>query len=640
MSAPVDGDARRQDVAQREIAKLISELESSRLQGRQLSTTDHLLTLRRLAEHGRILTLELLLPVALRLNGAPYHLQDHFPFSPVFKVQMPKNLVIKSGRQLSKSTSLASHGILLANCIPNFRTLFVTPLYEQIRRFSNNYVRPFIEQSPIKSLWSNTGTENSVLQRSFRNLSTMIFSFALLDADRVRGVSADRVGIDEVQDMDPDHIPIIRETMSYSKYGLMQFTGTPKSLDNPLEGLWQQSSQAEWFIPCFNCGEWNIPSLEYHLDRMIGPFHELISERRPGTVCHKCQRPINPRHGHWLHRYPDKAQHFAGYHIPQLLLPLHYARPDKWNELLLKREGWGNTSLNTFYNEVLGESVDVGQKLVTETELKRACRLPWKNNPNEPAAIVRSRLKHYKMRVLAADWGGGGEKGVSFTVLTLLGFTPTGEIHCLWGKRLLSGGDHLREARECIHWVRVFGADLFAHDYTGAGWVRETVLVQAGFDLERVMGMNYCRTAARNLIQYVPPSPLHQRAHYNLDKARSILYTCQAIKLGLLSFFEWDKESNDNQGLISDFLAMVEEKTESRSAGDIYVITKNPTLTDDFAQAVNIGAAALWHANKAWPNFAQAASVARINQSVIQAAGSSEWGWDEDRSMSGYLNQP
>lgn len=453
-------------------------------------------------------------------------------------------------------------------------------------------------------------------------------------------IIVDGIGTPQCQDMDPDHIPIIRETMSYSKYGLMQFTGTPKSLDNPLEGLWQQSSQAEWFIPCFNCGEWNIPSLEYHLDRMIGPFHELISERRPGTVCHKCQRPINPRHGHWLHRYPDKAQHFAGYHIPQLLLPLHYARPDKWNELLLKREGWGNTSLNTFYNEVLGESVDVGQKLVTETELKRACRLPWKNNPNEPAAIVRSRLKHYKMRVLAADWGGGGEKGVSFTVLTLLGFTPTGEIHCLWGKRLLSGGDHLREARECIHWVRVFGADLFAHDYTGAGWVRETVLVQAGFDLERVMGMNYCRTAARNLIQYVPPSPLHQRAHYNLDKARSILYTCQAIKLGLLSFFEWDKESNDNQGLISDFLAMVEEKTESRSAGDIYVITKNPTLTDDFAQAVNIGAAALWHANKAWPNFAQAASVARINQSVIQAAGSSEWGWDEDRSMSGYLNQP
>ena len=106
-----------------------------------------------------------------------------------------------------------------------FRTLYVTPLYEQIRRFSNNYVRPFIDRSPIKPLWSGTSTENSVLQRSFKNLSMMIFSFALMDADRVRGISADKVAIDEVQDMDPDHLPIIREVMSHSKYGLFQFTG-------------------------------------------------------------------------------------------------------------------------------------------------------------------------------------------------------------------------------------------------------------------------------------------------------------------------------------------------------------------------------------------------------------------------------
>jgi hypothetical protein len=60
--------------------------------------------------------------------------------------------------------------------------------------------------------------QNLVLQRSFKNNSMMLFSFALLDSDRVRGVSADRVCIDEVQDMDPDHVPIIQETMSYSKW--------------------------------------------------------------------------------------------------------------------------------------------------------------------------------------------------------------------------------------------------------------------------------------------------------------------------------------------------------------------------------------------------------------------------------------
>jgi len=73
----------------------------------------------------------------------------------------------------------------------------------------------------------------------------MLFSFAFLNPDRVRGVSADRVGIDEIQDLDITFLPIIRECMSASDLAIRQFTGTPKTLDNTLESLWQESSQAE-----------------------------------------------------------------------------------------------------------------------------------------------------------------------------------------------------------------------------------------------------------------------------------------------------------------------------------------------------------------------------------------------------------
>lgn len=627
------------------ITDLIDELASTRQSGRQLSYTDHLVTLRKLAERGGVQTLEMLLPVALRLNGKPYTLDRHYPFSPIFSVNMPKTLVLKTGRQLSKSTSLASHGVLLSNCIPNFKTLYVTPLYEQIRRFSNNYVRPFIDQSPIKSLWSGTNTENSVLQRSFKNLSLMIFSFALLDADRIRGVSADKVAIDEVQDMDPGHLPIIRETMSHSDWAIMQLTGTPKTIDNPLEGLWRRSSQAEWFIKCRNagCGEWNIPSIEYHIDKMIGPWHPHIGPNCPGTVCHKCQRMIDPRPfsqggaGRWVHREKDRRWKFAGYHVPQIIMPLHCLRPDKWAELLQKRE---TTAPNIFYNEVLGESVDVGQKLITETELRRACSLPWTNNPNAPPPEMTRLLKHYKTRVLAIDWGGGGEDGVSFTTIALMGYTPDNKIHVLWGKRLLTPNDHLREAREIIHWVSVFDPHVVAHDYTGAGIARETILVQAGFNLNKLMPIQYVRSASSNLLRYIEPTPLHDRAHYRLDKTRSLLYTFQAIKLQLVRFFQWDRKDQDSPGLIGDFLALVEEKVNSRTAGDIYSIVRNQTLSDDFAHSVNIGCAAIWHQNQAWPNFAAAAKTGRINMSIAQAAGSGSFGWKEDSTMAGYFNQP
>lgn len=584
--------------------------------------------LRSLGQQSMFPSLEPLLPMILNLNGKPYTLQNHYTFSPLFRCLMPKNQVWCTGRQVSKSTSLAAHGVVVANSIPFFKTLFITPLYEQIRRFSNNYVRPFIDQSPVKSLWSGTSTENSVLQRSFKNNSMMLFSFALLDADRVRGVSADRVCIDEVQDMDPDHVPIIQETMSYSRWGAMYFTGTPKTFDNLIYGLYKRSSQAEWFIPCHSCKHWNIPSLEHDLDAMIGPWNPHISEKHPGTVCAKCQKPISPRHGRWVHRHPERRWQFAGYHVPQIILPLHFADAEKWSTILMKREGFGNMTQAQFYNEVMGESIDTGQKLISETELRAACLLKWENK-KEPDPEALKNLQHYKNRVLAIDWGGGGEEGVSFTVLAVLGFRPNGQIDVLWGKRLLIGGDHLQEAVECMKWSNKFKCDFVAHDYTGAGTVRETVMVQAGFNLDRVMAMRLVRSASQDLMVFKPPTPINHRQHYSLDKTRSLLYTCQAIKLKQIHFFQYDWTSQDAPGLIADFLALVENKTESRLGGDIYTITRNTLLSDDFAQAVNLGSAALWHINDAWPNFARIAGVARITErQAASQAGDDDWADD------------
>jgi hypothetical protein len=573
-------------------------------------------------------SLEPILPLVLNLNGRPYSLISHYPFAPLFRLLMPKNMVLKTGRQVSKSTSLAAHGVVLANCIPYFKTLYVTPLYEQIRRFSNNYVRSFIDQSPIKAQWSGTDTENNVLQRSFKNKSIMLFSFALLDADRVRGVSTDRVVLDEIQDMDPDHIPIIQETMSYSRFAMTHMAGTPKSLDNPLEGAYKRSSAAEWFIPCQSCRHWNIPSIDHDLDAMIGPYNIHISEKNPGTVCAKCRKSINPRDGRWVHRHPERRWQFAGYHVPQLILPLHFGDAEKWSTLLMKREGFGNMTQAQFYNEVLGESVDAGQKLITETELKAACILPITNN-REPDPEIMDRLRHYKHRVLAIDWGGGGEEGISFTVIVLLGFLPDGTIDVLWGKRILLGAAHLAEAAECMKWAKEFNIDYVAHDYTGAGTVRETVMVQAGFNLDNVMAVRLVRAASQDIMVFKPSTPINHRQHYSLDKTRSLLYTCQAIKLKQVKFFRYDWASQENPGLIADFLALVENKAESRLGGDIYTITRNTLLSDDFAQAVNLGCSAIWHINDAWPNFAEIAGIGRVSERAAQAENPDDWADDD-----------
>ncbi|MFW6062390.1 MAG: hypothetical protein ACOC93_06235, partial [Planctomycetota bacterium] len=166
-------------------------LEGLQLSGLEDPSLQRLKIATHIMQRSKMTTLTPLLPLLLSLNGRPYHLNDHFPFEPFFRTRLPRKTVLCTGRQVSKSTSLAARGVVMSNCIPWFRTLYLTPLFEMIRRFSANYVRPFIEHSPVRELFIGSNTVNSVLQRSFHNNSQMYFSFAFLDADRTRGLSAD-----------------------------------------------------------------------------------------------------------------------------------------------------------------------------------------------------------------------------------------------------------------------------------------------------------------------------------------------------------------------------------------------------------------------------------------------------------------
>jgi hypothetical protein len=653
-STVAEARARRRDDQTQQILR---ELACDTKDGRKISTMDRISAVRQLVEHGKLETYEPLLPMLFTLRGKPYTLKNHFVFSPQFNCHLPAAAVWKTGRQVAKSTSISAGGILLANAVPHKTLLYICPLYEQIRRLSGNYVRAFIDQSPVRDLWTGTTTENSVLQRSFKNNSKMIFSFALLDADRIRGIAADLVSIDEIQDMDSDHLPIIRETMAVSEWKLQRFTGTPKTLDNTIEGLWRDSSMAEWFVPCWACGKMNIPSLEFDLERMLGPLRDDITPYNPATICAnpQCGRPINPRYGRWVHRESVRRWDFAGHHIPQILLPMHYGDYRAWSELLGKQRGAANTSPHVFINEVLGESSATGNQLLTLDDIRRAAVLPWSNQPNDPDATMWDWLDDYPIRVLAVDWGGGGQRKntgmaksgaklelTSYTTLALLGMRSDGQIHVLWGKRLLTPHEHAKEAAEVWYWCQRFRPRVVAHDYTGAGTVRETILVQAGMPVSLIMPIAYVRSASASLIQYIQATPSHQRDHYNLDKTRSLLYMTSAVKLGVVKFFRDDYLDKENPGLLRDLIALVDEKIESAHARDIYLIRKADGFTDDFAQSVNMGCAALWHMTQ-WPNFAQLADLPMaqpLDQDQINIAGNAFTEWSAEDLMEGGFLSP
>lgn len=523
------------------------------------------------------------------------------------------------------STSLAAQGVVFSNSIPYFSTLYVTPLFEMIRRFSHQYVRQFLEESPFKRLFLGSNTINSVLQRSFKNGASMFFSYAFLDAERTRGIPADKNVIDEIQDMQHDFLQIIHETLSGSPYGLIQYAGTPKSLDNTMQTLWTDSSQAEWVMRCETCRHWNIPALDWDLLDMIGPWHSGISEACPGIVCAKCvtptgkRRPLNPRKGRWVHKYKDRRWSFAGYHVPQIIMPMHYANHEKWETLVGKMHGRANTTFKTFLNEACGESCDEGSKLVTVTDLKQAACLPW---PNDWREAVK-HLKGYKRRIVCVDWGGGGGRvstsaaskkdsgskrlRTSYTSIAVLGYRPDGKIDVIWGHRSLKTHDMLYEARLVLDIVVKFKATHIAHDYGGAGAGREVLVVQNGFPISNIAACKYHGAASHNIMTFHEATEDHPRDWWSIDKSRSLILTCMCIKYGLLRFFQYDHKSADRPGLLHDFLALMEEKVQSRLGTDAFYIDSHPNMPDDFAQAINIGCCTLWHMEQAWPDIAEAA---------------------------------
>lgn len=150
----------------------------------------------------------------LRLKNEPYTLLDHFQFEPIFRLDLPRRVFLKCCRQVGKTLNIGGRTVLRSVAFPNYNTLVVCPRFEQVKRVSNLYVRPFIYDSPCKELFiggDGDETEQSILQRRFLNGSTQFFSFAFLDAERIRSISCQEVWIDEVQDLNMDFIPVIAE---------------------------------------------------------------------------------------------------------------------------------------------------------------------------------------------------------------------------------------------------------------------------------------------------------------------------------------------------------------------------------------------------------------------------------------------
>lgn len=540
---------------------------------------------------GKIDTMEPLVSL-FSYQGKPMNMKRHFQLAPMYSLRMPKHSVYQCGRQVGKSFGIAEKGILLSAYMPDFHTLYVQPRFDQIKRFNTAIVQPLLRSMVTQAEVIDKDQIRAFHMRNFKKNSIMYMEFCLISPDRTRGISGiSHVFYDEAQDLDLDNIEIISEVMSASiNYGFSQYTGTPKTTDGALSVLFDRSSQGHLVMPC-SCGHNNLAHPDEDLFKMIGKWDDNL---KTGIHCTKCDKGLDCREGYFKHFFPDRRPYFPGYHVGQITHPLHCALENKWVDLLYK---YNNYTKAKFYNEIAGVPCDESVKLLTIADLKAASN---GIKPTMEEAIKKTRA--YDMVVMGVDWSGGGALGKSFTAGAIIGTRPgTERIDCLHAFRLPMGMKPEDEAAVLLRYMNEFGCTFMAHDYTGAGYLREVVMNQSGIPSNKLVPFTYAFVPKKDIISVHAPSD-GSRASYILDKARSLAIMCGLIRGRMLSLPEMREK--DDHPVITDLLALVEDPKEMPRGGIAYMIQRSPDKSDDFAHALNMASSAIWKIRGKYPEVA------------------------------------
>ena len=420
-----------------------------------------------------------------RLRDEPLSFDSHKYQENILDGNWPK-LLLKCSRQVAKSTIdslLMAIEPILQDGRKAVNQLYVSPSIDQTKAFCIEKLRPLIHRSPkYAKLMTNGKTINDVFTQGFVNGSLIYLRGAYRDAERIRGLAVDKVYIDEIQSMLTGIIPVILSSMDASPVPRTIFSGTPMSMENPIQDYWRQSTQTEWVVPCWRHGTNTGTGAIQHSKALWNKLGvDNIGDN--GLICKKCGRPIIASEGVWVDMVDN--QPFKGFHISQLGVDMKQS-PERWvSDIVYKRDYWEESK---FMNETLGESFGQADRPLTVEIMKKACLLPvnkhWDSTKWHDSPPKDKSIKWYA----GVDWGEGREsasydgakkKNASFTHF-IIGTTDNKGIFrpALWKKFKGKEVDPDFIVEYIIDKCREWNVQLMAVDW-GFGWGVNSRLAKA-----------------------------------------------------------------------------------------------------------------------------------------------------------------
>lgn len=481
----------------------------------------------------------------------------------IYDSPSPNKLVMTS-RQTEKSTTVANVLLAIMGMRSMWTSLFVTPSAMQTMVFSKDRIDDIIDISPaLKSLTHRSMTMN-LLEKTFLTRSKLYLRYAFLSADRIRGITANGLFVDELQDILQSVMPVIEEVTSHHTNALRVYSGTPKSFDNTIEQYWQKSTtQGEWAIPCTRHGTPKNPG-SWHWN-VLG----IKNIGSKGPICERCGKPLHVNHPYaqWVEMNPGAE--YEGFRVCRLMVPWFVTNPEKWKEILDAQRRYPTAQ---FMNEVMALPWDVGTKPITRREIIRACDDCYQmhekeeDGPNSLETLSRS----YRLYA-GVDWGTGER---SYSVLAIGGYVRGDDRFQIVYTRRFDGPMVEPEAQlaEIERFLRTYNILYLGADY-GMGFMPNKMLTSK-FGPQRIHQFQYAARTTR-------------KVQFNATLGRYIVFRTPvlsdiftAIKVGKIMLPSWDKFRDP---YATDILSVVSEYSEGMK---MIKYDKTPGVPDDTLHAV------------------------------------------------------
>jgi Phage terminase large subunit (GpA). len=489
----------------------------------------------------------------LQLKGKPLDLEEYKPFELIYDISPPE-MTLMAGRQIGKSVSLG--GNITSNSIIRsfFSTLFISPLAQQTSRFSTQYLDPFLNSPIVKKHFIDSSSRKNIFEKSLNNGSRIFLGYADTeqDADRIRGISADALFNDEIQDQSLEAGPILAETLSASDYGFIRNTGTAKTSNNTLTIKFERSNMSEWVIKCEHCNRYTIPNTFEACLKM--------TDNPEGPGCVYCGKLLNVKNGTWMAGRPSEKDHL-GFHLPQVIIPAR-SRPKQWKDIQTKVKTYNQTKLA---NEVFGVPSGLSGRILSLKEAMACCnpsrREFDKGFPMDDRNIICT--------FLGCDWSVSGSTD-SYTVFSVLGYDSLGKCYLLYAERL-DGIDILEQVERAKYLFRQYKCSMLGSD-RGVG-VLQGQIFQRDLGADRAHLVQY--VAAKHALRFDKAG-----GFFSADRTQNMDTMIIKSKMGISKFETpcWE--------IMADFWKDALSVTEEITLSGRRVYRKDEGTCDDWLHSI------------------------------------------------------